>query len=376
MISSGLFRRFSLTEPALLGGVFALAGGTGCGGQELRFATPWLALLFLILPPLLWRMLHRSPTDVAHTRAPLFDGLPPTLKTRLRHAPAILSVVALGLAIVALMRPQLRQFSDETVDGIDIMLAFDMSGSMAAVDMGMTEIRAWQLRHNENPPNRFDEAKRTLKRFVDGRQHDRIGMVVFAKEAYLQFPLTLDYSTIQSLLDRLALTSIDASATAIGNALGLSIRGLLESDSPSRTIILITDGKQQGGNISPVHAAEIAQREGIRIYAILVGSGVETMVPVDGISTRPSRFRPESYPTDPQLLREIAQMTDGAFYEARQPEELEEGLNAILNELEKTRIRDVASVAADELFPAYALASLLVFLLALGLEHLWLRRFP
>lgn len=348
---------------------------SGCA-PGIAFEQPWMGLALVPLALAFYAVIRRDPPTLAHPHGAYLDGLRPTLKIRLRRLPRWIQALALVTLILGLMRPQSREFQDERVDGIDIMLAFDMSGSMAAVDMNMTEIRAWQMRHNENPPNRFDHAKQTLKRFVDGRRNDRIGMVVFAKEAYLQFPLTLDYATIQGLLDRLELTSIDASATAIGNALGLSIRGLMESTSPSRTIILITDGKQQGGNISPLHAAEIAQREDIRIFSILVGSGGETLVPVEGISRRPSRFRPESYPIDPQLLQEIATMTDGAFYRATQPEELETGLNAILDELEKTRIRDVGSVQADDHFPFFAGIALLLFFLALALEYLWIRRFP
>lgn len=363
--------KWTLVAPALAS-TFLLSG---CS-SSFTFRDPWLALLGLVLIPVAYLLFTRRNGSIDHSMTESLEGLEPTLRMRLQSLPNVLILISLVLIVLAFMRPQVREFQDETVDGIDIMLAFDMSGSMAAVDMNMTEIRAWQLQFNENPPNRFDHAKMTLKRFIDGRAHDRIGMVVFAKEAYLQFPLTLDYSTMQTLLDQLQLTSIDASATAIGNALGLSIRGLMESNSPSRTIILITDGKQQGGNISPLHAAEIAQRENIRIYSILVGSGGETLVPVDGISRRPSRFRPESYPIDPQLLQEIATMTDGAFYRATQPEELETGLNAILNELEKTRLRDVSSVQAQEYFPLFSGLALLALMVALLLEHLWIRRFP
>src|SRR5699024_437954 len=188
------------------------------------------------------------------------------------------------------------------------------SGSMSAVDMSLTEIQAYQRRHDRNPPNRFDHAKETLQHFVDSRTRDRIGMVIFARHAYLQFPLTLDYATIQGLLAQLELTSIDPSGTAIGNALGLSIRGLLESDASSRTIILITDGKQEGGNVSPLHAAELARDENIRIFPILVGAGGETLVPVHGLSRQVSRFRPENHPVDPEILQQIADMTGGAFY--------------------------------------------------------------
>lgn len=347
---------------------------SGCHG--FRFDKP---LYFLLLVPflvLLFVARLREPATLVYSRSSALDGIPPTLRVRLRFLPVLAHAFTVFCIVAALARPQSQQFKDDSVDGIDIMLAFDMSGSMAAVDMNLTEIRAYQMRHNLNPPNRFDHAQATLKRFVSSRVRDRIGMVIFAKDAYLQFPLTLDYSTIQGLLDQLQLTSIDPSATAIGNALGLSIRGLMDSEAASRTVILITDGKQHGGNISPIHAAEIARDEGVRVFSILVGSGAETLVPIGGLSTRPSRFRPESHPIDPQLLEDIAALTDGAFYRATQPEQLEQGLNQILDELETTRMRDISNVRANELYMYFALMGFLFTLFAALIDTFWLRRFP
>lgn len=344
--------------------------------NSFHFEKPLYFLLVIPLLGLLYVVRKREPATFVYSRASVLDSLEPTWRTRLRFLPPLFHTLGMVCIIAGLAGPQSRTFRDERVDGIDIMLAFDMSGSMAAVDMNLTEIHAYQRRHNLNPPNRFDHAQATLKRFIDGRSRDRIGMVIFAKEAYLQFPLTLDYATIQGLLDHLELASIDPSATAIGNALGLSIRGLMDSTAASRTVILITDGKQHGGNISPIHAAEIARDEGIRIYSILVGSGAETLVPIDGLSKRPSRFRPESHPIDPELLQDIADLTGGAFYRATQPEELELGLNQILDELERTRMRDIANVQARELFVYAALMAFLCTLLAGLIDTLWLRRFP
>lgn len=346
------------------------------GCTQTRFAQPWFFLLLIPAFALIAHRIYRDPPAVLYSRGTLLDDAPKSLRLRLRHLPAALQLLGLVVLIAALARPQFRQFHDDSVDGIDIMIAFDMSGSMAAVDMNMTEIRAYQMRYNQNPPNRFDHAQTTLKRFVGSRSRDRIGMVVFAKEAYLQFPLTLDYNTIQGLLETLELASIDPAGTAIGNAIGLSLRGLMDSSAVSRTVILITDGKQQGGNISPIHAAELARDQDIRVYPILVGNGVDTLVPVNGLSRQPSRFRPENHPIDPDLLQEIADMTGGAFYRATQPEELDIGLNQILNDLETTRVRDVANVQAQELFMGYALLAFLLLALATVVDSLWVRRFP
>ena len=347
---------------------------TGC--TSIHFGRPWFLLLAIPAAVVTYITALREPATMLGNRGTELDGLVPTWRVRARVLPRMLHVGATLAVIVALAQPQSREIRDEKVDGIDIMLAFDMSGSMLAVDMSLTEIRAYQMQQNANPPNRFDHAKVTLKRFVDGRSRDRIGMVVFAKDAYLQFPLPLDYSTIQGLLDRLQLTNIDPGGTAIGNALGLATRGLMDSEAASRTVILITDGKQHGGNISPLHAAEIARDEGIRIAAILVGREGETLVPRQPFSPRPSNFYPESYPVDPELLQEIADMTNGGFYRAAQPEQLEVELNKILDELETTRLRDVANVQATERFMHFAFLAALLIALAVIVDVLWVRRFP
>lgn len=349
--------------------------GTLCSGcTNLHVAKPWAFLLFGLVALLIFIRIRREPPTLDYSRGQPLDGSPVSLRVRLRHVPYALYMCALALVVIALARPQLREFRDAQVDGIDIMVSLDLSGSMSAVDMSLTEIQAYQRRHDRNPPNRFDHAKETLQHFVDSRTRDRIGMVIFARHAYLQFPLTLDYATIQGLLAQLELTSIDPSGTAIGNALGLSIRGLLESDASSRTIILITDGKQEGGNVSPLHAAELARDENIRIFPILVGAGGETLVPVHGLSRQVSRFRPENHPVDPELLQQIADMTGGAFYHAARPESLEKDLNKVLDQLDRSRISDVANVRAHELYMPFALAAFLLLLLGNLLETYWLRR--
>lgn len=348
---------------------------SGCA-DRLQFGSP-LALIALALVALvvIWWKRVAGPR-FAFSRVADVATLRPSWRIRLRWLPNALRLVALVSAVLALARPQLRDFAEDNVEGIDIMLALDMSGSMAAVDMTSTEIRRYQRQEGIDPPGRFDHAIRTLKRFVDARTRDRIGMVVFARNAYLQFPLTLDYATIQTLLDRLELNDINSSSTAIGNAVGLAVRGLMDSSAESRAVIVITDGKQQGGNISPVAAAEIARDEGIRIYSILVGSGEETMAPIDDPFTRLSRYVPENYPIDPDLLQEIAELSGGEFYRATEPQQLDEGLNRILDELETTRIEDISSVNALELYPYFGLACLGFLLLAALGDYTLLRRYP
>lgn len=351
----------------------------GCE-QRLDFEYPGLlvgaAVVLVLVAVARWARRPGLPV-MAYTRVGAVRELPSTPRIWLSRFPPALRVLALVTVALACGRPQFEEFDQRAVEGIDIFLVLDMSGSMAAVDLHPNEIQRFQLQQGADPPNRFDNAIATLKRFVDGRSRDRIGMVVFARHAYLQFPLTLDYSTIHTLLDRLELNAIDSSATAIGNALGLGIRGLLNSEARSRAIILITDGKQQGGNISPLQAASTAADEGILLYSILVGREGPAMAPSnmrnrDG--TR--RYVQQDYPVDPELLRRIAEQTGGSFYRAAEPEQLETGLSAILDDLETSAMEDVSSVLEREVFTWFVGAALAL----LGLEALlaWVvaRRFP
>ncbi len=346
-------------------------------GDSVDIETPWGALLALLVvgAAVLLFLRGRAPA-FQFSRVSALRDLRPTFRSLLSRLPLVLRFVALTALVFAIMRPQVESFREDTVEGIDIMIVLDMSGSMEAVDMSQGQIQQFQRRHGEDPPSRFQTAIATLSRFVDLRERDRIGMVVFARRAYLQFPLTLDYSTIQGLLARLSLNTIDPSATAIGNALGLAIRGLMDSSAESKAVILITDGKQQGGNISPTQAAEIAAEEGIQMFPILVGSGGETMLPAGPGPHGLSFYRPEQYPIDAELLESIATTTDGTFYRAEQPEQLETGLNDILDRLERTQLRDVASVQEKELFGLVALAALIALSLEFLIALLLARRFP
>lgn len=352
-------------------------GLMGCA-EPLDFEHPWVLVVggLLLTGLALWQRRAPSPR-LAYSHVALVRATGRGLRARLAGGPAVLRGIALVALVIGCARPQWESFDDRLVEGIDLFLVLDMSGSMRAVDLPAEQLRAYQAQYRRDPPNRFENAIVTLQRFVDGRERDRIGMVVFARDAFLQFPLTLDYGTIQTLLERLRLDAIDASATAIGNALGLGVRGLMNSDAQSRAIILITDGKQQGGNISPMRAAEIAADEGIRFYPILVGREGPALVPTNfrnGDGT--SRFRQEDYPVDPELLAEIAARTQGRFYRAERPESLENELNAILDELERTRMQDVASVNERELFPFAIWLALAALLAEAMLRWLYIRRLP
>jgi Ca-activated chloride channel family protein len=346
-------------------------------GTTLVFARPWwmLAAFIVVLVAAFWSR-GRQSAQWPHSRAAALSRARNVRTVLAPLVPSLRWIAALALVLVC-GRPQLDEFNDEIVEGIDLFVALDMSGSMSGVDMTAQEIDIFHQTQRAEPPNRFNIAVATLKALVATRERDRIGMVVFARDAFLQFPLTLDYTTIEALLTQLQMEQIDASATAIGNAIGLSVRGLIESEATSKAIILITDGKQQGGNISVMQAASLAAEEGIRIYPVLVGREGPTMAPTnrryrDGSIV----YHPQEYPVDPELLASIAETSGGEFYRAENREELEQGLGEILDALETTVLEEVSSVRRREVFTIPLWIALGCLLLNLALEWVLIRRFP
>ncbi len=335
----------------------------------------WAGAAALVL--VAWRWWRTPGASLAHSRVDDLRRTPVPLRARIAWLPRTLRLVALALIIVACARPQAESANTDVVEGIDLFLVLDMSGSMMAVDMTPNEVRAFQVRQRAEPPNRFEYAVATLQEFVSQRERDRIGTVVFAEDAYLQFPLTLDYATIHAMLDELEIDTARANGTAIGNALGVATRGLLDSTASSRAIILITDGKRQGGNISPMEAAALARDEGIRVFPILVGRDGPTQVPSGRMLRDGTRqYVQQSFPVDPDLLRGIADESSGAFFRAADRQELERDLNEILDRLERSRLEDLSSVHREELFARFALAALLGLLAEAVVAWLVIRRFP
>jgi Ca-activated chloride channel family protein len=349
--------------------------------SDVHFAHP-LALLALLLLPVLFALRgvpalrRKKEGSFLFSRAGVLAAQGRTWRTFLMPLPDLLLVVAVGLTIIGLARPQTIIAEEVEVEGIDIYLVLDMSGSMHAIDLDRPEIRRRE-RAGQKISNRFEDAVATLKDFVAGRQYDRIGMVVFAKEAYLQFPLTLDYSTILNMLDQLRLGDIDKGGTAIGNALGRALAGMKDSETKTRIVIFITDGDRRGGNISPKQAAEMAKKLGIKVFPILVGRDEKTLVPVgrDFISGDVS-YQEMEFPINEPLLKEMAQITGGSYFRAADAQALREGLHKILDEFERTRLRDATNVEHRELYYPFIRWALLLLALQLLLRATILRKFP
>jgi Ca-activated chloride channel homolog len=333
------------------------------GGVEL--ARPW-ALLLLLAAPLVLLAARLERWRAPRLRFPRAAALAarPGLWARLGWLPAALLAAALALAALALARPQGRSSSPEeiAVEGIDIAVALDLSTSMRAVDF--------------EPRDRIHVAREVLKAFVARRTHDRIGLVVFAADAYTQAPLTLDTGVLRELVDRLEAGSIE-DGTAIGNALATAVNRLRESDARSRVVILLTDGDNNAGQISPLEAARAAAALGIRVFPILVGKGGRVPYPAGEDAFGRTVYRQVDLPVNPDLLRRIAEETGGAFSVATDRASLQRGLDDVLDRLERSRLVAAGVLRRrEELFPRFLLPALLLAAASLLLGATRFRTFP
>ncbi len=326
--------------------------------SNFSFAHPLALLCLLAIPPLAWLLLRRrdqGPALVAPSLAPLMLARP-SLAARLWWLPGALSLLALTLTAIALAGPrtQSAQRRDLSVEGIDIVVAFDLSTSMLAADF--------------KPKDRITQAKEVLKEFINSRQNDRIGLVVFASEAYTQCPLTLDYRVLQDLLEQVR-TGVITDGTAIGNALATAVNRLRESDAKSRVIILLTDGDNNAGNISPLQAAQVAKEMGIKIFPILIGKGGRVPYPMGNDLFGRTVYEQVEIDVNPDLLQQIAKVTDGVYHSATDRKSLEQGLGAVLDQLEKSKIYEAgASARFDELYARFLGPAALLLLAGLILR--------
>jgi len=317
-----------------------------------HFADPLWLLLLLGLPLLALRHHRRGAHGaIAVSRLPLRHGG----RWRL-HLPFYLRLLALGVAVVALARPQQGySWEEATTEGIDIQIALDVSGSMAAKDF--------------KPRNRLEVAKRVVRDFVDGRTGDRIGLTTFAGSALTRSPLTSDKRMLDELIGGLDPT-LTPDGTAIGVALASATGRLKQSGAKSRIVVLVTDGVNNAGEIDPVSAAAVAEGLGVRVYTIGVGTRGQAMVPVQlrnpltgRIETRDMPMRVE---VDEELLRRIADRTGGRFYRATDGDALR-AVFAEIDRLERTPLRVKRYVRYQEAFPPYVWAAVVLVLLPLGL---------
>ncbi len=277
-------------------------------------------------------------------------------------------LLALGLMIVALARPQSGVSStDVESEGIDIILALDISGSMLAVDM--TSERRGASRQDVD---RLDVSKQAARDFIDGRQADRIGLVVFAGHALTQCPPTLDYQVLQQFLAEVEVGQIE-DGTAIGTALVTSVNRLRESEAKSRVVILLTDGANNAGTVDPITAAKVAKAIGVKIYTIGAGREENARFPVETFFGR--QYVRQYSPIDEETLEKIASIGDGRYFRATSPEKLTEIYKEI-GEMEKTRVETKQYVEYSELAQSLVFPAFVLLLLEGLLSHAALRRLP
>ena len=329
----------------------------------MHFASPHYLWLLVLLVPMVgyyvWRTLQGGAAiQISTVRG--VAGAPRTVRYYLRHLPFVLRAAAYSLLIVALARPQdVEENVSTNTEGIDIMLAIDVSASMLARDF---------------QPDRITAAKEVAGSFIADRYGDRIGLVAFAAEAFTQSPLTTDQSTLQTLLARIRSGLIDDSGTAIGNGLATAINRLRESEAKSKVIILLTDGVNNRGQITPMTAAEIARAQNIRVYTIGVGSmGTAPYPAVDMFGN--ITFVQQKVEIDEKTLQAMAEMTGGKYFRATDNEKLKAIYDEI-NQLEKSKVEVFEHVAYHEQFLGWVLGALALLLVEFLLSNLVLKRIP
>lgn len=310
--------------------------------DHITFANPQLLYLLLIIPlATLWYVLRHNKQQayLQFSDASAMKALPVSWKVSARHLLFALRMIALGLLVVAIARPQSSSSGQNvSIEGIDIVLSLDVSGSMLARDL---------------KPDRLEASKDVAAKFVEGRPNDRIGLVVFSGESFTQVPLTTDHAILLNMFKDIKSGMIE-DGTAIGDGLATAITRLKDSQAISKVVILLTDGVNNSGSVDPMTAAEIAKVFGIRVYTIGVGSYGTAPYPVQtpfGIQLRDMKVE-----IDEQLLQQIAEHTDGRYFRATSNEKLEEIYKEI-DQLERSKI-DVTEFKRkyEEFYPLVFLA--------------------
>ncbi len=322
-----------------------------------RFATPWF--LILLVPVWIWVGIALKKRPGQALQVSSLEGLeqiPPSLAARMFHLMPLVKMVALSLMILALARPQSGDHKINVMtEGVNIILALDLSESMKALDFKM----------DNKIVTRLAAVKGVVSEFILQRQGDRIGMVVFGSHAYTQLPLTRDYNTIAFMLDRLEIGAAGP-RTAIGDAIGISLKRLEDVKAKSNIIILLTDGKSNSGEISWQEAVEIAAQRKVKIHTIGVGTKGEAPFLVDGVFGQ--QYVYQQVDIDWDALKIIAEKTSGSFFQAENLESLKK-IYSMIDALEKTEVEVEKWVEYKEWFPSFLMAGLVMFLVHLTLTH-------
>ncbi|MBQ2067745.1 MAG: VWA domain-containing protein [Paludibacteraceae bacterium] len=324
----------------------------------MTFANPeYLFLLLLLLPIVGWYIyeLRKSDASVQVSDTRVLAAQPKSIRIWLLHVPFVLRIAVITLISIALARPQLtNKWSSQSTEGIDIMMALDISGTMLAEDLR---------------PNRLEAAKKVASDFVIARPNDQIGLVVFAGESFTQCPLTTDHAVLVNLFKSVEYGMVE-DGTAIGLGLANAVNRMKDSETKSKVIILLTDGSNNRGDIDPQTAAEIAKTYGIRVYTIGVGSYGQARVPVQ--TPIGKQYITMDNEFDETTLRSIAETTGGQYFRAKDNTSLKAIYDQI-DQMEKTKLRVREFSKHTENFMPFLYAALICLLLELIIRYFVLR---
>lgn len=327
----------------------------------IQFANPMFLWLLLIVPLVAYFLFRRrKEAAIKYSDITLLRSVRRSKSLKSRNWLYALRLLALALLVIAMARPQAgKKTTEVSSEGIDIMLALDISGSMKAEDF--------------KPQNRLVAAKDVIKDFVQGRQSDRIGLVIFSRESFTQCPLTMDYGVLLTFLDQVDFGMIE-DGTAIGLGIANAVNRLRNSDAKSRIIILLTDGINNAGEIDPLTAAGIAKSLGIRVYTIGAGKPGKSLYPIDDpIFGR--RYVQLENELDEKQLTQVAEMTGGKYFRAKS-EDMLKNIYQQISELEKTKFKVKEYLQFEQFFPYFLLAAAGSLLLELLLRETLFRRLP
>jgi Ca-activated chloride channel family protein len=325
----------------------------------------YFLLLLLLIPYVLWYFLYRKRSEPTMRMSDTYAYLnaSKSWRVRLMSLPMLLRCMAFVMTVVALARPQTHNsWSDKQVEGIDIMLAMDVSTSMLAEDL---------------KPNRIEAAKEVASEFISGRPNDNIGLTIFAGESFTQCPLTTDHASLLNLLQNvrtdIAARGLIQDGTAVGMGLANAVSRLKGSKAKSKVVILLTDGSNNMGDISPLTAAQIASSLGIRVYTI--GVGTNKVAPYPMPVAGGVQYVNMPVEIDTRTLSEISSITEGNFYRATNNRELKQIYHDI-DQLEKTKMNVTKFSKRYEAFQPFVIVAVLCLLLELLLRNTVLRRLP
>ncbi|NMA73382.1 MAG: VWA domain-containing protein [Bacteroidales bacterium] len=320
----------------------------------------YLFLLLLLIPYIIWYILkyYRSQATLQISDARVYAHTPKSYKNYIVHLPFALRILALTLIIIVLARPQRTDsWKNSEIEGIDIMLTVDASTSMLAEDL---------------QPNRLEAAKDVAAEFLNGRPNDNIGLVIFAGEAFTQCPLTSDHAVVLNLFENIQAGIIE-DGTAIGMGIANAVTRLKDSKAKSKVIILLTDGSNNRGEISPLTAAEIAKTFDIRIYTIGVGTNGVAPYPYPVGNT--VKYMNVPVEIDEETLKQIAGVTNGKYFRATSTDKLKE-IYSEIDQLEKTKLHVKEFSSKSEEYQLFALIAFLLILAEVILRNTVLKRIP